>query len=122
ERTAELRAVQSDLVHAGKLAALGQMSAGVVHELNQPLAAMRTLSDNAVVLLHKGRVQDGVDSLDRIVKLITRLARLTQPLKVFAYKTRAQPRPVLVRKVVDDALDRKSTRLNSSHLGISYAV
>ena len=104
ERTAELRAVQNDLVHAGKLAALGQMSAGVVHELNQPLAAMRTLSDNAVVLLHKGRVQDGVDNLDRIVKLIARLARLTQQLKVFAYKTRAQPQPVLVRKVVEDAL------------------
>ena len=47
----QLRAAQDDLVHAGKMAALGQMSAGMVHELNQPLTAMRTLSDNAGVLL-----------------------------------------------------------------------
>ncbi len=42
-RTAELRAAQDELVHAGKMAALGQMSAGMVHELNQPLTALRTL-------------------------------------------------------------------------------
>ena len=47
ERTAELRRAQADLVHAEKMAALGQMSAGLVHELNQPLTALRTLSDNA---------------------------------------------------------------------------
>ena len=47
ERTAELRAAQNDLVHAGKLAVLGQMSAGMVHELNQPLAALHTLSEGA---------------------------------------------------------------------------
>ena len=48
ERTAELRAAQDELVHAGKLAALGQMSAGIVHELNQPLAALQTAADNAI--------------------------------------------------------------------------
>ena len=50
---ADLRATQNELIHAGKMAALGQMSAGMVHELNQPLGALRTLSDNACVLLDK---------------------------------------------------------------------
>lgn len=54
-RTAELRATQNDLVHAGKLAALGPMSAGMVHELNRPLTALRTLSESAGVLLDQQR-------------------------------------------------------------------
>ena len=89
ERTAELRAVQNDLIHAGKLAALGQMSAGVVHELNQPLAAMRTLSDNASVLLDKGRLDDARGNLKRIANLTDRLGGLTRQLKVFAHKSAA---------------------------------
>ena len=48
-----LREAQEGLVQAGKLAVLGQMAAGITHELNQPLAALRTLSDNARLLLVK---------------------------------------------------------------------
>ena len=66
ERTAELRAAQNELVHAGKLAVLGQMSAGMVHELNQPLAALRTLSDNAVLLIDRGRLGEARGNLGRI--------------------------------------------------------
>ena len=70
ERTRDLLAAQDKLVHAGKLAALGQMAAGVTHELNQPLAALRTLSDNARTLLQRqraarGRDQSGHDRADR---------------------------------------------------------
>jgi two-component system sensor histidine kinase AauS len=42
-------------VQAGKLAAIGQMSTSIAHELNQPLAAMRTLSGNTVRFLERGR-------------------------------------------------------------------
>jgi two-component system C4-dicarboxylate transport sensor histidine kinase DctB len=86
-RTAELRAAQADLIHAGKLAALGQMSAGMVHELNQPLTAMRTLSDNAGILLEQDRRDDVRGNLRRIGGLVDRLARLTSQLKTFAHKS-----------------------------------
>ena len=83
---ADLRATQGELVHAGKMAALGQMSAGMVHELNQPLGALRTLSDNACVLLEHGRLDDVRGNLQRIGHLVDRLGRLTYQLKAFAYK------------------------------------
>ncbi|MBP0651941.1 hypothetical protein J8J40_33260, partial [Mycobacterium tuberculosis] len=54
ERTRTLKAAQDELVHAGKLAVIGQMSAGLAHELNQPLAALHTLSDNAVQFMQRG--------------------------------------------------------------------
>lgn len=91
-RTEQLRAAQSDLVHAGKLAALGQMSAGMVHELNQPLTALRTLADSAGVLLDQQRPDDVRGNLRRITDMVDRLARLT-PLKTFAYKSDAPLAP-----------------------------
>jgi two-component system C4-dicarboxylate transport sensor histidine kinase DctB len=86
-RTAQLRAAQGELVHAGKMAALGQMSAGVVHELNQPLTAMRTLSESAAILLDKSRFDDVRGNLQRIRGMVDRLARLTSQLKTFAHKS-----------------------------------
>ncbi|MGO4314093.1 sensor histidine kinase, partial [Pseudomonas sp. KB_15] len=49
-----LRQAQDGLMQAGKLAAVGQMSAGIAHELNQPLAALRTLSGNTGKFLERG--------------------------------------------------------------------
>ncbi|QBY55644.1 ATP-binding protein [Cupriavidus oxalaticus] len=122
ERTAELRALQNDLVHAGKLAALGQMSAGIVHELNQPLAAMRTLSDNAAVLLEHGRFGDAAGNLRRIANLIGRVARLTQQLKAFAHKTQAPLRPVAMHQVIQDALFVVTARLRELDVNVDVAA
>jgi two-component system C4-dicarboxylate transport sensor histidine kinase DctB len=101
-RTAQLRAAQSDLVHAGKMAALGQMSAGMVHELNQPLTALRTLSDSAGILLEHERLDDVRANLQRISGMVDRLARLTSRLKAFAHKSELPPQPVpLARSIAD---------------------
>jgi two-component system C4-dicarboxylate transport sensor histidine kinase DctB len=102
-RTAELRAAQADLVHAGKLAALGQMSAGMVHELNQPLTAMRTLSENAGILLDQDRRDDVRGNLRRIAGLVDRLARLTSQLKTFAHKSDAPLTAVALARCIADA-------------------
>lgn len=83
---AELRAAQQELIHNSKMAALGQMSAGLMHELNQPLAAMRTLSDNARVLLDQGRLPEVGGNVLRLGHLVARLSKLTAQLKLFAYK------------------------------------
>ncbi|MDM0067039.1 ATP-binding protein [Variovorax sp. J31P207] len=102
-RTAQLRAAQGELVHAGKMAALGQMSAGVVHELNQPLTAMRTLSESAGILLDKSRFDDVRGNLRRIRGMVDRLARLTSQLKNFAHKSELPLAPVPMVKAVADA-------------------
>jgi two-component system, NtrC family, C4-dicarboxylate transport sensor histidine kinase DctB len=104
ERTAELRAAQDDLVHAGKLAALGQMSAGIVHELNQPLAALQTAADNAVLLVDRGSIGDARGNLTRIGELVRRLGRLTGQLRVFAYKSSSPLDAVSVEHAVAESL------------------
>jgi two-component system C4-dicarboxylate transport sensor histidine kinase DctB len=102
-RTAQLRATQNELVHAGKMAALGQMSAGMAHELNQPLTAMRTLSDSAAILLDQGRQDEVRGNLRRIAAMVDRLARITSQLKTFAHKQDAPSVPVPLARSIADA-------------------
>ena len=82
-----LREAQDGLVHAGKLAVLGQMAAGLTHELNQPLAALRSLSDNAVKLLDRGHLDEVRGNLGMIGGIVERMAGLTGQLKTFARRS-----------------------------------
>ena len=81
-----LQETQHELVHAAKMAVLGQLSAGLAHELNQPLAALRTLSDNAIVLMEKNRLDETRANVERISQMVGRLGELTRRLKSFAHK------------------------------------
>lgn len=85
-----LRQTQEELIQAAKLAVLGQMSTSISHELNNPLAAIRSYADNALQFLEKER-HDKVDqNLHRISALTERMAKISQQLKAFAKKvTRA---------------------------------
>src|SRR3546814_18696181 len=78
ERTADLRRAQDDLVQAGKLAALGQMSAALSHEFNQPLAANRSYADNALLLLEPDREADATGNLKRIKDPPGRMAEISK--------------------------------------------
>ncbi|WP_168734360.1 sensor histidine kinase [Pseudothauera nasutitermitis] len=83
---AELRSAQDDLLQAGRLAALGQMSAAIAHEINQPLAAMRTYAASGRVLLERGQAGEVGANLHAIGDLAERMARITAHLKTFARK------------------------------------
>jgi two-component system, NtrC family, C4-dicarboxylate transport sensor histidine kinase DctB len=117
-----LREAQDGLVQAGKLAALGQMSAGITHELNQPLAAIRTLSDNASVLLQRGRVSDVESNLATISQLVDRMAKITAQLKAFARKSSAQLTPVPVRRAVSNALFLVERRLRLEEVSFEQEI
>jgi two-component system, NtrC family, C4-dicarboxylate transport sensor histidine kinase DctB len=117
---ADLRATQNELVHAGKMAALGQMSAGMVHELNQPLGAMRTLSDNACVLLDQDRLPDVRQNLQRIALLVDRLGRLTHQLKAFAHKAEPPRERVDLQRVIAGAQFLVAQRLREN--GVEMVV
>jgi len=102
-RTAQLRDAQNDLVHAGKMAALGQMSVGIVHELNQPLTALRALSDSADILLDQNRPDEVRGNLRRIAGMVDRLARLASQLKTFAHKGEAPLAAASLARCIADA-------------------
>lgn len=84
-----LRSAQDELVQAGKLAMLGQMAAGVTHELNQPLAAIRAFADNARTFLARGQSAQASDNLGHIADGIARMGAIIGQLKGFARKSRS---------------------------------
>ncbi len=84
QRTNELQKAQGDLVQAGKLSALGQMSAGISHELNQPLMAIRSFAENAETFLQRGQADKAEQNLGRISGLAHRMDRIIKNLRAFA--------------------------------------
>lgn len=92
ERT--LRATQDELVQAGKLAVLGQMAASITHEINQPLAALRALNDNARVFLERGMQADAEGNLEAIDQLTQRIAAIVAQLRGFARRDELRVQPV----------------------------
>lgn len=118
ERT--LRAAQDELIQAGKLAVIGQLSAGIVHELNQPLAALRTLSANTTRFLERGDEATARANLGRIGQLVDRMGQITGELKSFARKSSGQPRPTDLRQIVSNAVALLGQRLRSSGARVAY--
>lgn len=90
----ELMRAQDEVVQAGKLTALGTMSASISHELNQPLAAIRSYADNARVLLDHQRTEDARGNLEQISDLTTRMASIIAHLKAYARGARRAPENV----------------------------
>ena len=83
----ERQLAQDELVQAGKLAVLGQMSAGISHEINQPLTALRALAKNTSMLLAVGRMADVDENLKAISEVTERMGSITAQLKSFARKS-----------------------------------
>ena len=109
-----LRAAQDELVQAAKLAVLGQLAAGITHELAQPLGAMRTLSGNAVEFMKRGNLATVEQNLGIIARLADQMGRIITPLKTFARKSPAIPAPTDVAHAVGAALFLLDQRLSKS--------
>ncbi|WP_206950804.1 sensor histidine kinase [Trinickia acidisoli] len=115
---ATLKATLEELVQAGKMALIGQMSAGITHELNQPLAALRTLSDNALLFLQRGRREEAEDNLRVIAGLIERMGKITAQLRRFSHKAGTELAPVAVERAIANALFLVELRLRKEDVEV----
>ena len=112
-----LKKAQADLVQAGKLSALGQMSAGISHELNQPLMAIRSFAENAEAYLQRGMPDVAAQNLARISELARRMGRIIKNLRAFAKQENEPLSDVDLVAVVDAAIEMGTSKI--SHAGVS---
>lgn len=112
----DLRRAQNELIQAGKLAALGQMSAALSHEFNQPLAAIRTYADNAGILLDRGRETDAQGNISQIVALTERMAGLSKHLSSFARKPQESVRAISLTDAIRETLELLKGRFESANI------
>lgn len=101
---AHVHVMQDELVQSNKLATLGQIAAGVAHEINQPVAAIRAYADNAAQFLDRADQKTAKANLGLISGLTERIGLITDELRAFARKSSAPAAPVAVREAVDGAL------------------
>ncbi|WP_460121075.1 ATP-binding protein [Pseudomonas sp. H3_G09] len=119
ERTRDLRTAQESLVQSAKLAALGQMSAALAHEINQPLTAQRMQLATLRLLLEHGRVDDAYKALKPVDDMLTRMAALTGHLKTFARKSPSGLRERLdLATVIDQSLQLLDARLRDEQVSL----
>lgn len=116
ERT--LRAAQDELVHAGKMAVLGQLAASITHELTQPLGGIRTLAGNSAEFLRRGNHAAAQDNLSIVARLVDQMARIINPLKSFSRKSSASPGTADMGRVVEQALFLFQLRLRQEHVRV----
>jgi C4-dicarboxylate-specific signal transduction histidine kinase len=113
-----LRAAQDELVHAAKMAVLGQLATGITHELTQPLGAIRTLSGNASEFLRRGDLEAVSGNLGIVARLVDQMGSIIQPLKGFARKSAAVPQATDVARALSNALFLYDQRLRKERIDV----
>jgi two-component system C4-dicarboxylate transport sensor histidine kinase DctB len=106
ERTrseATVQTLRENLTQANRLAILGQISAGVAHEINQPTAAIRTYVDNAKKLFTRGDSDAALRALEAVVSLTERIGLITQELREFSRRSPGTKERLAVREAIDGA-------------------
>ena len=121
EAERQLTRAQADLVQAGKLSALGQMSAGISHELNQPLMAIRSFAENGAAFLARDRHAAASENFDRISQMANRMGRIIQNLRAFARQEAAPATDVALTRVVDTTLELVAARIRDEGVEVDWA-
>lgn len=122
ETEVKLKRTRKELIHAAKLAVLGQMSAGINHELNQPLAAIRSYTDNGTQYLKKGRYEDAIWNMEQIAELTERMAQIGVQLKLFSKKSSGQIGAVPLHGVVDGSMEILKPALKKAGVSMSISI
>lgn len=117
-----LARAQDDLVQASKLSALGQLSAGISHELNQPLMAVQSFAENGVQFIARGKPERAAENLTRISDMAHRMGRIIKNLRAFSKQESVQQVRVDLLGIIASALDMTLARRDVMGVQVDYVV
>ncbi|MDC1398523.1 ATP-binding protein [Octadecabacter sp.] len=118
----DLEVAEQTVAQTSKLAALGEMSAAVSHELNQPLAAMKTYLAGARLLISRERPDEAVVAVGRIDSLIDRMGAITKQLKSYARKGSDRLELVDVKDALQSSLSMMEPQLRQRQVAITRTL
>lgn len=117
-----LRDTQNELIQAAKLAGLGQMSAGISHELNQPLTAIRNYSQNAHRMLERQQIETACGNLAEIDTLTQYMADIISQLRGFSRKSTGELSLVSIRQSADQAISLFQSEIDRNHIRMNLNI
>lgn len=116
----QLVSLQDELVQSGKLAALGELSVGITHEISQPLTAVNSHLHSASIWLERKQIDKVKNNLDKISKLMSKISLITRHLKSFARKSDGKFEKVNVDSVISEALELLENHIGHDKCTITY--
>ena len=116
------RAAREDLAQANRLGSIGQITAGVAHEINQPLAAIRTFAENSLRYLERAEPEKARGNLDIIVELTARVGAITNELRNFARRQPTPLGPVPLQSAIDGTSLLIGDRLRAQGIALDIVV
>lgn len=116
----ELESTQDQLVQTAKLALLGELSAGINHELNQPLLALQTYAENSIKLADRGKFETVKGNLGEILQITGTMHAIVSRFKVFARRSPPEPREVEINEVIGGALVIMKPLVHKASIRIAY--
>lgn len=122
ERTASLQQVQRELIQAEKLAVLGEMSAGINHEINQPLTALKSYAANSLRFAERGDTEVVKQNLATMVQLVEVMSKIVRRFKIFSRKSAHRLGPVSLQIALNDSLDLLQNQLESSRADLQVQM
>lgn len=117
-----LRSTQKELIQSAKLALLGQLSASISHELNNPLSAIRSYAENAVLFLQREKLDQVNSNLSRIVLLTERMGKISAQLKSFARKSNGQLKTISLQPVISAAYELLKAQFKANQTTLEMAL
>ncbi len=120
ERSKELSQTQAQLFQTSKLATLGEMSAGLAHEMNQPLGGISLITKHLNKLIDRGRLSEEeiVSGLGDIETSVKRMAKIIQHIRTFARQDTLDFLQVDVNETIDSALSLLGEQLRLHDIGV----
>jgi histidine kinase len=122
--TDRIRAEQQ-VIQSSKMATLGEMAAGVAHELNQPLAVLKMVANFFVRKSRKGELPEPEDlqrMTDKIVNNVDRATKIIEHMREFGRKPNLQSSEVLVNEVLQRACDFFSEQLKIRDIVLKWEL
>lgn len=113
------KATQQELIQTAKLAVLGQLSAGLNHELNQPLTAIRAFADNGLKFLEREKFDQAKGNLQQISQLGHHMGDIIARFKVFARKGNVAHTPIDVQTAINGAMKIMQPRLKEAGIQVA---
>lgn len=115
-----LRKTQTELIQAGKLAALGQMSAAISHEFNQPLAATKAYAENAGLYLERDRKDKATENITHIVSMVDRMSSIAKYLRNFARMPQDRTKPILLSQVLNSVCELMRPQITAAGINFKF--
>lgn len=110
-----LRTSQKELIQAGKLAALGKMSAAISHEINQPLTAIKSYASNAAEYLARSRISEASQNIEHISDMADRMTSISGHLRTFARRPDDRLKSVNLAQVLTELTGLVEPQLKASN-------